>query len=207
MKKGMLIVLEGMDFSGKTTLVSCLKKQLTQNFPDREIVLTRQPNNPKIRQLLLQSFEKHYKIETELFYFLIDRQINFKKVVLPALNSGKIVICDRFFYSTFVYQSDMVKKDFLKTEQIHKLLDLFIIPDLVVFLNPDVKNLLLRKYKDKLDKRDHFAFANLNAIKLSYEKIFAYYKSQKHPIIEINNTDLTKACESVYNIILKNPKF
>lgn len=72
-----------------------------------EVVLTREPGGTdfgkQIRQILLDPNNKLSKA-TELFLFLADRAQHYKEVLKPALKAGKIVICDRYFDSTLVYQ-------------------------------------------------------------------------------------------------------
>ncbi len=104
--KGLFVTFEGIDGSGKTTQIELLDKYLKsigiQTF------LTREPGGTKIgevvRGLLLNPENKGISPRTESFLFLASRAELVDKVILPELKSGKVVICDRFFDSTIVYQ-------------------------------------------------------------------------------------------------------
>jgi len=104
--RGLFISFEGTSEGiGKTTQTHILAETLRSEGYD--VVLTREPGGTKlgqyIRQILLDPTNKLSKA-TELCLFLADRAQHYKDVLKPALKSGKIVICDRFFDSTLVYQ-------------------------------------------------------------------------------------------------------
>lgn len=104
--KGQLITFEGQEGSGKTTQIKLLIKYLEDRGLD--CILSREPGGTsigdEIRKILLEG--RNYRISpfTELFLFLASRAEHVKEVVKPALESGKIVILDRFSDSSIVYQ-------------------------------------------------------------------------------------------------------
>lgn len=104
--KGLFITFEGPEGSGKTTQI----KQLQQFFNDRgfEVLTTREPGGTstgdKIRSLLLDNKSVHLEAETELFLMLAQRTEHLKKIIEPAVNAGKVVLCDRYFDSSMAYQ-------------------------------------------------------------------------------------------------------
>lgn len=101
--KGIFITFEGLDGAGKTTQVSMLQKYLSSL--KKSVFLTREPGGTgigeKIREML-----KTYLMEpiTELLLFYASRAEHIKKIVLPMLERGDIVICDRFVDSSIAYQ-------------------------------------------------------------------------------------------------------
>ena len=103
--RGKFITFEGADGSGKTTQIELIKKQLEEQ--GYEILLTREPGGSdlgnKIREILL-----HYDGEVdslcELLLYMADRAQHVKKVILPALEKGMIVLCDRYTDSSVSYQ-------------------------------------------------------------------------------------------------------
>ncbi len=102
----MFITFEGIDFSGKTTQVSLLEKFLIgKNY---DVVTLREPGGTpmaeEIRKFLLDK-NNQLSSTTELFLFESARSDLVSKVIIPALNLGKIVICDRFCDSSLAYQS------------------------------------------------------------------------------------------------------
>src|SRR5262249_1674101 len=104
---GLLIVLEGIDGSGKTTLQRGIARTLrAQGF---EVVETKEPTDGPIgRQIraLAQRGRSAVSPEDEFQLFHHDRKEHVQSVVRPALEAGRIVVQDRTFFSTIVYQGD-----------------------------------------------------------------------------------------------------
>mgnify|MGYP001452296895 CR=1 FL=1 len=105
-KKGFFITFEGIDGSGKSTQIQKLAKFLEDNGFD--IIMTREPGGSvggeEIRNLLLQGEVDRWSAETEILLFTAARRDHLERIILPALQDGKIVICDRFTDSTRMYQ-------------------------------------------------------------------------------------------------------
>ena len=104
--KGYFVSFEGIDGSGKSTQIQYLAKYLeTLGF---DVILTREPGGSfggeQIRKLLLQGEVDRWSPETELLLFTAARRDHLERIILPALDDGKIVICDRFTDSTRLYQ-------------------------------------------------------------------------------------------------------
>ena len=103
-KKGLLIVFEGTDGTGKSTQLELLFKAFhSRGYP---VLATREPTSgqygKKIRELYIKREE--YSAEEELELFLADRREHVDNILLPALDQGKIIVCDRYFLSTAAYQ-------------------------------------------------------------------------------------------------------
>lgn len=108
MEKGLFVVIEGMDNSGKTTQVNLLKQYLEERripvFPTREPGGTE--IGEEIRGILLKNRDQGEMMspEAQALFFYAARSVFLDKVVQPALDEGKIVITDRFEPSSYVYQ-------------------------------------------------------------------------------------------------------
>ena len=104
--KGFFITFEGIDGSGKSTQIQNLAKFLEDYGFD--IIITREPGGSiggeEIRNLLLQGEVDRWSAETEILLFTAARRDHLERIILPALQDGKIVICDRFTDSTRMYQ-------------------------------------------------------------------------------------------------------
>ena len=105
-EKGFFISFEGIDGSGKSTQIQRLGKYLeTLGF---DVIITREPGGSvggeQIRNLLLQGAVDRWSPETEILLFTASRRDHLERIILPALDNGKIVICDRFTDSTRMYQ-------------------------------------------------------------------------------------------------------
>lgn len=103
---GKFITFEGIDGCGKSTQARILSTEL--NACGNKILLTREPGGSKgaeeIRNLLLTGNTDRWSAETEILLFTAARRDHLERTILPALQSGMTVICDRFSDSTRVYQ-------------------------------------------------------------------------------------------------------
>lgn len=104
--RGLFITFEGLDGSGKTTQIKLLSGYLSGKGYD--IISTIEPGGTrlgkKIRKILLNTKNLDMSSKAETFLFLASRAELVLKIINPAIDEGKIVICDRFFDSTIVYQ-------------------------------------------------------------------------------------------------------
>ena len=155
-KKGFFITFEGIDGSGKSTQIRKLAKFLEDNGFD--IIITREPGGSvggeEIRNLLLQGAVDRWSAETEILLFTAARRDHLERIILPALQDGKIVICDRFTDSTRMYQGMRGPKlrvlvDNLTEEVINCDPDLTIIID----IDPEIS---LRRAKSRKTAEERF---------------------------------------------------
>lgn len=104
--KGLFIVMEGPDGSGKTTQINLLKEYLEE--AGYECLITREPGGTvigeEVRQLILNPEHKEMSPVTEMLLYAASRAQLVHEVIGPALEEGKIVISDRFVDSSIVYQ-------------------------------------------------------------------------------------------------------
>lgn len=106
MKRGIFITFEGIDGCGKSTqLEEAFKRLNAEGFP---VVKTREPGGTaiaeKIREILISPLNSEMVNECELLLYLAARAQHVKEKILPFLEKGNIVLCDRFQEATFVYQ-------------------------------------------------------------------------------------------------------
>ncbi|MFZ9937548.1 MAG: dTMP kinase [Luteolibacter sp.] len=138
--RGCLIVIEGIDGTGKSTQA----KRLAEWFGNkgREVVLGREPTDgPWGRKLRESAANGRLSPQDELQYFLNDRREHVEQKILPALAAGKVVILDRYYFSTMAYQG---ARGFDPAE-IRRLNESFApVPDLLLILDLDVDHALAR---------------------------------------------------------------
>jgi len=107
--RGHFITFEGGEGSGKSTHAATLAQRLKSL--GIEVVLTREPGGSTgaeiIRHILLSGVAKPLGAETETILFAAARDDHVRNTILPALQAGKWVICDRFIDSTRVYQGTL----------------------------------------------------------------------------------------------------
>jgi dTMP kinase len=104
-KSGFFISFEGIDGAGKSTHVDAFRILMQERFPNKEVVMTREPGGTalgeQLRNLLL---DVPMNLETEALLMFAARREHIAQVIEPALASGKIVISDRFTDASFAYQ-------------------------------------------------------------------------------------------------------
>jgi dTMP kinase len=105
MYPGYFISFEGIDGAGKSTHIEAFQKLMQERYPNREVVMTREPGGTplgeQLRGLLLDA---PMNIETEALLMFAARREHIAQVIEPALIAGKIVISDRFTDASFAYQ-------------------------------------------------------------------------------------------------------
>jgi dTMP kinase len=115
-KRGFFIVVEGIDGTGKTTFVRNLGAALTGKGV--RAVTTFEPTRGRYGIMLRESFSAPERLspEEECRLFTLDREEHVRKFILPHLERGDTVICDRYYFSTMAYQGARG----LDTEEIRK---------------------------------------------------------------------------------------
>ncbi|MDG1471900.1 MAG: dTMP kinase [Ascidiaceihabitans sp.] len=135
---GTFITFEGIDGSGKSTQARMLADHL--RALGRDVVLTREPGGSpgaeEIRALVLQGDPDRWSAETEILLFAAARRDHLERTIQPAIEAGKIVICDRFADSSRMYQG-LSRGDLRATvDQLHKLM-IKREPDLTILIDMD----------------------------------------------------------------------
>ena len=152
---GRFITFEGADGSGKTTQIEMIKKYLEKQ--GHECLLTREPGGSdlgnKIREILL-----HYDGEVdslaELLLYMADRAQHVKKVIIPALKEGKIVLCDRYTDSSVSYQGYARGLDIERIIELNKIATDGLEPDLTIVFDVETEVAMNRvgDVKDRLEQ-------------------------------------------------------
>ena len=139
MKKGIFIVLEGPDRSGKSTQAALLKAWLEER--GREVLVTREPGGTRlseqIREILLDP-ESNIEPMTELFLYETSRIKHTLEKILPALKAGKVIISDRYTLSTTAYQGYGRGLDLKTVETLNRIATRNLKPHLTIVIDiPD----------------------------------------------------------------------
>jgi dTMP kinase len=144
-KKGIFIVIEGLDGSGKTTQAKLLSKKLNKTH---NVLLTAEPSLGKIGSFIREDClyeETRLPIEAEALLFAADRIEHMHNEVKPALDQGKLVICDRYIYSSLAYQGSAgLSLDWIKTINARALQ-----PDFSIFIDVSPEKVIERLQRKK----------------------------------------------------------
>jgi len=102
---GYFISFEGIDGAGKSTHIESFGKLMQERYPDRDVVMTREPGGTQLgEQLRALLLDAPMNLETEALLMFAARREHIAQVIEPALQAGKIVISDRFTDASFAYQ-------------------------------------------------------------------------------------------------------
>jgi len=136
-KSSMFITFEGGEGSGKTSQISNLKDKLEKLGHD--VVLTREPGGTAgaeaIRHVILSGNAEKLGADMEAMLFAAARSDHVDRVIRPALKAGKIILCDRFFDSTRVYQGVSGKVDMDYLHALERVACGDVWPDLTLILD------------------------------------------------------------------------
>jgi dTMP kinase len=146
MPRGLFITLEGLDGSGKTTQIKRLAAWLERR--GLAVAMTRQPGGTalgdRIRELLLDARSSGLKPMTEMALMFADRAQAIAEVIQPALDAGKIILCDRFTDSTEAYQGGGRELGSAAVLELHRLVCGNLQPGLTLLLLPGLEASLAR---------------------------------------------------------------
>lgn len=185
MKKGLFIVIEGIDGAGKTTQVHRIVQYLFGVSKRNHIFLTREPyiseHYDKIRELLKSGTDLDENKEQFSELFVADRRVH-AEVMNRALNEGTHVVCDRYKHSTLVYQTAQG----MEMEALLSLHEGLPVPDLTIILDVPASVALSRIHVD--DARTHAEFFEkehfLEKLRQGYLDLAKRLKDEKIVIID-----------------------
>lgn len=158
MKTGLLVSFEGPDGSGKTTQIQILKEYLTKK--GYEVLFTREPGgtriSEKIREIILDNKNEDMNGACEALLYAASRAQLVSEIIKPALDAGKVVICDRFVHSSIVYQGIGRGIGMERVKMINDVALDGLEADLIFMLNISYEEGLRRKEKQRaLDRLEN----------------------------------------------------
>ena len=201
--KGFFITFEGPDGSGKSTVAKKICERLIQD--GFEVVHTREPGgieiSEDIRKIILDPKNVMMDAKTEALLYAASRRQHLVERVIPAVEAGKIVICERFVDSSLAYQG------FGRQIGMEEVLgiNLFAIdntyPDMTVYLDVDeqvgLDRLKNRVFKDRLDQE---SIAFHHRVKQGYQEVLNRFKD-RIKIVDASKP-LNNVVDESYNLVL-----
>ncbi len=198
--KGLFITFEGIDGCGKTTQIEMLSKDLEKaGIP---YVLIREPGGTvigeKIRTILLDKANSGMDERTELLLYEAARAQIVKERIIPELNEGKVVICDRFFDSTVAYQGYARGLDLEEIDFLNRWSAAGIVPDITFLLDLDEKTAYQRRH-GRSDEEDRLEAEGL----LFMKKVRDGYLSRSREESRFQVLSALQTPEEIYQQIRK----
>ncbi len=197
MEKGLFITFEGADGCGKTTQLNLLKDYLEKH--GFEVVVTREPGGKglgeKLREILL-NYDGEVSNRCESFLFLADRAQNIDVIVKPAINKGKIVLCDRHTDSSVAYQGYGRGLDIDRIKTLNNLAVDGVFPDLTLVYDVDIETSMKRVGNEK-DRMESAGKDFFNRVRSGYLEL-ASAEPQRVKVI-----DSTRSISDVFADTLK----
>ena len=174
--KGLFIVMEGPDGSGKTTQINLLKEYLEE--AGYECLITREPGGTvigeEIRQLILNPEHKEMSPVTEMLLYAASRAQLVHEVIGPALEEGKIVISDRFVDSSIVYQGIARKLGISTVSAVNAPGIGIYRPDGIFFIDlSEAEGLRRKKEQKKLDRMEQEGIDFHHMVSEGYRKVLS----------------------------------
>ena len=172
--RGHFIVFEGVDGSGTTTQSHLLASYLrAAGLP---VTLTREPGGTpiaeRIRQLVLDPSLEGISPTSELFLYAASRSQHVEEVILPSLDQGDVVICDRYIASSLAYQGYGRGLDLEEIEQVNRLAVEECLPDATIYLLLPVEVAWVRlRRRDTADRLEQTGMALQEKVARGYQEI------------------------------------
>ena len=196
----MFITFEGIEGSGKTTQISRLKAWFESQ--GQSVIATKEPGGTAlgqtIRQLILDPGTAFTNPHTELLLFYADRLVHITTVIQPALDQGKIVLCDRYIDSTWAYQSGGRQISETIITSLNKWIPLM--PDKTILLDITPEEGLKRaKKRAALDRFEQEELSFHHRIRDTYLRLAKQYPNRIN-LIPVQNKTIEAISQKVISL-------
>ncbi len=170
LNRGMFISLEGVEGCGKSIQAELLVEHVAKL--GHSVIRTHEPGGTpiaeQIREILLAPRNSDMTDIAELLLYLASRAQHVFQLILPALNEGKTVICERFSDATFAYQGYARGLDLDRLKQVNDMATGGLEPDLTLLLDLDAADGLSRKQHDQRDRLENESVDFHNRVREAY---------------------------------------
>ncbi len=198
------ITFEGIDGSGKSSTIKLLIEKL--NKDGYQAISTREPGGSviaeQVRNVILDVNNTNMDYMTEMLLFAACRSQHLKDIVIPNLEKGNIVICDRFVDSSYVYQGIARNIGLDSVMAINDLVIKDCKPDLTIYIDiePETGLQRINKNNRNKDRLDLESLEFLTKVRNGYLKIAEMFKER---IVVVNGDQpLEKVVDDAYEIIV-----
>lgn len=205
--QGHFITLEGGEGSGKTTVLDIVYNELSAL--GYSVLTTREPGGipiaEKIRDIILDPINIQMEKKTEALLYAAARHQHLMEVINPALQRGKIVLCDRFIDSSLVYQGYARGIGMDEIMEINRFAISDVFPDLTLLFNIEPELGLARIEKNKQREKNRLDLEEINFHKKVYEgyQLLLNQNPKRIKQIDANKTINEVAQEAIEKILIK----
>jgi dTMP kinase len=199
------ITLEGVEGSGKSTLINFIRDSIESN--GKKVVVTREPGGidiaEQIRSVILD--KKNIKMDgrTEALLYAAARRQHLVETVIPSLNEGNIVLCDRFIDSSLAYQGYARGLGINEVFSVNKFAIEDLMPDLTLYLDLDPQIGLNRIAKNKGREINRLDLEEINfhvKVREGYEEVMKMFPER---MVRIDaNQDIGKVMADINEVLI-----
>jgi dTMP kinase len=198
------ITLEGVEGSGKSTIINFIKDSLETS--GRKVVVTREPGGidiaEQIRSVILDKNNTKMEGRTEALLYAAARRQHLVEKVIPSLNEGNIVLCDRFVDSSLAYQGYARGLGIDEVFSVNKFAIEDLMPDLTLYLDLDPQIGLNRIAKNKGREVNRLDLEEINfhlKVREGYEEVLKMFPKR---MVRINaNQEIGKVVEDINKVL------
>ncbi|HCY51568.1 MAG TPA: dTMP kinase [Clostridiales bacterium] len=195
---GKLIVFEGTDGAGKTTMINLTKNFLREKIGEEKVVSVKQPTDMSRKTKLFQKMmycKNHEDVDYRAVQLLTmsDRIQHGSEIIIPALKEGKIVVCDRYIFTSL---SNMLARGYFKEKWFFDAAKNIVRPD-ITFLAYTEPDIAIKRIKSRPEECDRFLDEKLlrNVSKIFYKMA----KKEKFTIVDTSGDP-----ETAFSVIKEN---
>jgi dTMP kinase len=206
--RGKFITFEGLDGVGKSTQLEKLAAHLRKSGV--EVIATREPGGTtigdRLRSVLLNSSTSGLSSLAELGLMFADRAQHVDELILPALNKGQWVLCDRFTDSSEAYQGGGRELGSDVVLQLHKILCRNLQPDLTILMLSDPARSIARARRRNTEQSRHSADENRfeKENRVFYKRVLDAYLAIAKRERRVIKVDATEPIEKVHKKIVRS---
>ncbi|MFT5420693.1 MAG: dTMP kinase [Candidatus Endobugula sp.] len=200
--RGRFITIEGTEGVGKSTNMAFIQRYLEQQgIP---LVVTREPGGTplaeQIRELLLENRDEKMDETAELLLVFAARSQHLQSIILPALEAGQWVLCDRFTDATYAYQGGGRGLDVALIKNLEQFIQVGLRPDLTFLLDIDVKEGLARAgRRGDLDRFENEEITFFEKVRATYLQL-AKDNANRYGVIDAGQT-LEKVQQQIETVL------
>lgn len=201
-KKNLFIVLEGIDGSGKSTQTKLLKEKLAK--AGHKLYTTFEPTDSPIGSLIRNIFNRRVVTDNRAIAALfvadrLDHLLNPVNGIIKKLEEGYTVICDRYYFSSYAYQSEEVSLNWLI--EANSISQNLLKPDVNIYIDIDPEISMERLNKDRSSLEIFENLSNLQKVRSRYQEAFRLLEDKENIAFVDGNQSVEETSNAIFDIV------